>query len=265
VSLVDPKTGDPDIWLMDLTRGGTQRFTFGPSLNASPVWSPDGTLIVFRTTRNGGFVDLYQKSSAGGGDEDPVLRKDAQLAAGGQAISIFLTDWSSDGRQLLYSATGSYGSELWLLPLLGDRKPANLLRSPSQLMHANFSPDARIVAYTSSESGKYEVWVETAPRSDRKQQISINGGYEPRWRADGRELYYLTEDRKLTAVSVGPGFSFGAPKPLFQTRVPESVRAFRTHYVPSGDGQRFLVNTETVAPAPTQITVVQNWTAGLKK
>jgi hypothetical protein len=265
VSLVDPKTGNPDIWLKDLARGGTQRFTSGPTLNASPVWSPDGTLIIFRTNRNGGFVDLYQKSSAGGGDEDQVLRKELQLEAGGLTFNIFLADWSSDGRLLVYSATGSFGSELWLLQILGDRKPANLLRSLYQLMHPNFSPDARLVAYTSSESGKYEVWAETVPRSDKKRQISISGGYEPRWRADGRELYYLSEDRKLMEVSVGPNFFFGTPRPLFQTRVPEGVRAFRTHYVPSRDGQRFLVNAETATPAPTQITVVQNWDAGLKK
>jgi hypothetical protein len=189
---------------------------------------------------------------------------DAQRAAGGQTSNI-LTDWSSDGHQLLYSTAASIGSELWLLSLSGERKPVNLLRSRFEVMHANFSPDAKMVAYTSSESGKYEVWVETIPRSDKKRQVSINGGYEPRWSADGREIYYLSEDRKLMAVSVGPGFSFGAPKPLFQTRVPEGVRAMRMHYVPSRDGRRFLVNTEAAAPAPTPITVVQNWTAGLKK
>jgi hypothetical protein len=132
-------------------------------------------------------------------------------------------------------------------------------------MHANFSPDAKMVAYTSSESGKYEVWVETVPRSDKKRQVSINGGYEPRWSADGREIYYLSEDRKLMAVSVGVGFSFETPKPLFQTRVPEGVRAVRTHYVPSRKGQQFLLNTQTVNPAPTPITVMLNWMAGLRR
>ncbi len=87
-------------------------------------------------------------------------------------------------------------------------------------MHGNFSPDGRLVAYTSNESGRFEIYVETVPRSDRKWPVSTNGGYEPRWRADGREIYYLSEDRKLMAVSVGAGPSFGIPKPLFQTHVP---------------------------------------------
>jgi hypothetical protein len=108
-------------------------------------------------------------------------------------------------------------------------------------------------------------YVQTFPLSDKKWQGSTNGGYEPRWRGDGREIYYLSEDRKLLAVSVGPGPSFGVPQALFQTRVPAGVTATRTHYVPSRDGQRFLVNTQTSDPSPTPITVVLNWTAGLKK
>ena len=132
-------------------------------------------------------------------------------------------------------------------------------------MHGNFSPDGRLMAYTSNESGKFEVNVETVPPSDKKSQVSTNGGYEPRWRADGRELYYLSEDRKLMAVSVGSGPSFGTPQALFQTRVVVGVNPLRTHYVPSRDGQRFLINTQAADPAPVPITVVLNWQAGLKR
>src|SRR6478736_6209725 len=102
-----------------------------------------------------------------------------------------------------------------------------------------------MVAYTSSESGRVEVHVQTFPLTDRQWQVSTTGGYEPRWRADGREMYYLSQDRKLMAVSVGAGPSFGVPKPLFQTRVPAGVTPNRTHFVPSRDGQRFLNNTQT--------------------
>ena len=139
------------------------------------------------------------------------------------------------------------------------------LASPSDEMPGNFSPDGRFVAYTSNESGRFEVYVQTFPLSDRKWQVSTDGGYEPRWRADGREIYYLSEDRKLMAVSVGAGPSFDVPKLLFQTRVPAGVTANRTHYVPGRDGKRFLTNTQTGDPAPTPITVVLNWMAGLKK
>jgi hypothetical protein len=143
-----------------------------------------------------------------------------------------------------------------------DRKPVKLLGSA---IHGNFSPDGRLLAYSSNESNRYEVYVQTLPLSDKKWPVSTNGGYEPRWRADGREIYYLSEDRKLMAVSVGEGPSFGVPKQLFQTQVPAGVSPLRTHYVPSRDGRRFLINTQTGDPAPTPITIVLNWTVGLKK
>jgi Tol biopolymer transport system component len=155
--------------------------------------------------------------------------------------------------------------DLWLLPLTGDEKPVKFLASPADEMHGNFSPDGHLVAYTSNETGKFEVNVQTLPLSDKKSQVSTNGGYEPRWRADGREIYYLSEDHKLMAVAVGPGPSFGIPKVLFQTQVQTGVTANRTHYVPSRDGQRFLINTLTADASPTPITVVMNWAAGLKK
>jgi hypothetical protein len=136
--------------------------------------------------------------------------------------------------------------------------------SPADEMHGNFSPDGRLVAYASNESGRFDIYVETLPRSDRRWSVSTNGGYEPRWRADGREIYYLSDDRTLMAVAVGAGPSFGIPEPLFQTRVPGRPTANRTHYVSSRDGGRFLVNMTTDARA-APITVVLNWTATLKR
>ena len=101
--------------------------------------------------------------------------------------------------------------------------------------------------------------------SDRKWKVSNMGGYEPRWRSDGRDLYYLSEDRKLMAVSVGQGPPFGVPETLFQTKVSAGVTGYRTHYVPSRDGKRFLINTQAGDLAPIPITVALNWTAGLNK
>ena len=157
------------------------------------------------------------------------------------------------------------GDDLWLLPLTGDKKPVKFLASPADEMQGVFSPDGRFFAYTSNESGRVEVYVQTLPLSDRKWQVSTSGGYEPRWRGDGREIYYLSADRKLMAVSAGAGPSFDVPKMLFQTGVPAGVSANRTHYDASRDGRRFLVNTQSGDPSPTPITVVLNWTAGLKK
>jgi Tol biopolymer transport system component/predicted Ser/Thr protein kinase len=264
-SLVDPKAGTVDVWMTDLARGSNTRLTRGGLINNSPIWSPDGAQLVFRTNRNG-FITFYQKSAAGGGNEQSVLAVETERAAQIASNNLMDTDWSPDGRQILFSVPAvASGNDLWLLPLTGDKKPLKFLASPSDEMHGNFSPDGHLVAYTSNESGRFQVDVQTFPLSDKKWQVSTDGGYEPRWRGDGREIYYLSEDRKLMAVTVGAGPSFEVPKPLFQTRVPAGVTANRMHYVPSRDGRRFLVNTQTGDPAPNPITVVLNWTAGLKK
>ena len=264
-SLADPKTGFPDIWITDLTRRGSAPFTFGPATNASPVWAPDGARVMFRTTRGGGVTEFYAKSAGGGGKEEPVLSQSAARASGALSAIMMLWDWSPDGRHLLFSATTSSDFDLWLLPLAGDVKPVSFLSAPGDQWHGNFSPDGKLVAYSSNESGIFEVHVQTFPPTDRQWTVSTTGGYEPRWRADGREMYYLSLDQKLMAVAVGPGPSFGAPTALFPVRVAGGVSAPRTHYVPSRDGRRFLINTPIGDAAMAPITVVLNWTAGLKK
>src|SRR5262245_54402639 len=266
-SLVDPKTGQPDIWMTDLERGSlSSRFTFGPGVSAAAVWSPEGTRIIFRSNRKGGLIDFYQKSAAGGGNEETVLSWEAGLAAGISSVaSLIPSDWSRSGEVLFSAPTIASAYDIWVLPTAGERKPVKFIDAPGDQSHANISSDGRFVAYSSNESGKYEVHVQTFPPSDNKWQISTSGGYEPRWRTDGREIYYLSPDRKLMAVSVGAGPSFGVPKPLFQIRVPTGVNSLRTHYVPTHDGRRFLINNQSGDPAPVPITVVLNWIAGLKK
>jgi Tol biopolymer transport system component len=262
-SLVDPAVSVPNIWITDLGRGGTSPFTLGPALNSAAVWSPDGQRIVFRSTRNG-QTELYLKSAGAGGNDQPLLSMAAARTARAWSSNLAATDWSADGRYIAL-VSGS-PTDILLLPLAGDQTPVSLVRSPADQMHANFSPDGKFIAYTSNESGRYDVWAETLPLSDRRWMISTSGGYEPRWRADGREIYYLSQDRTLMAVTVSSGAApFGVPQPLFQTDVHAGVNVLRTHYVPSRDGSRFLINTRSREVAPVSITVVLNWPAALKK
>jgi len=263
-SLADPKTGFPDIWITDLTRGSSAPFTFGPAINSTPVWAPDGARIMFRTNSStGGMTEFNAKSAGGGGKEEPVLSQTVARASGVLSSNMLLWDWSPDGRHLLFSATTSSDYDLWLVPLAGDQKPVRFLSAPGDQWHGNFSPDGRLVAYTSNESGRFEVHVQTFPLTDQSWIVSTTGGHEPRWRADGREMYYLSLDQKLMAVAVGLGPSFSAPTEMFQVRVAGGVSSFRTHYVPSRDGRRFLINTPTGDAAMVPITVVLNWQAAL--
>jgi dipeptidyl aminopeptidase/acylaminoacyl peptidase len=187
-------------------------------------------------------------------------------AAGIPVANLVPSDWSRDGRHIVFSTPGSEsGSHIWALPLVDNAKPVRLLASEAHLLHGNFAPDGRLLAYSSNESGRFQVYVQTFPLSERKWLVSTDGGYEPRWRSDGKEIYFLSEDRKMMAVQVGSGPSFAVPKTLFQTRVHAGVDVLRTHYVPSRDGQRFLVHTQRADSAPHSITVVLNWTAGIKR
>jgi Tol biopolymer transport system component len=264
-SLVDPRTNRVEIWLTDLARSSTTRMAFGGLVTASPLWSPDGTRLMFRSNRNG-LIEFYQRSAAGGGSDQLMLSGDAYRSNQLPSQNLILTDWSPDGQHIIFSAPApATGNDLWLLSLGKAATTEKFVASPAEQLHGNFSPNGHLVAYTSNESGRFEVYVETVPRSDRKWPVSTGGGYEPRWRADGHEIYYLSEERKLMVVSVGDGPSFGIPQSLFQTHVAAGVTANRSHYVPSRDGRRFLVNVATET-APASITVVVNWTgAALKK
>jgi hypothetical protein len=137
----------------------------------------------------------------GGGKEEPVLSQTAARASGVESVMV-LWDWSPDGRYLLFSATTSSDYDLWLLPLAGDPKPVSFLSAARDQVHGNLSPDGRLVAYSSNESGRFEVHVQTFPLTDRQWTVSTTGGYEPRWRADGREMYYLSLDQKLMASAL---------------------------------------------------------------
>jgi Tol biopolymer transport system component len=250
-----------DIWMLDAARGTTTRFTFDPGADVCPLWSRDGSRIIFSSTRAGKFA-LYQKVSSGAGSDELLVQTENNA---------FADDWltTPDGRQfILYESDepkNRFG--LYVLPLFGDRKPFTLLNTAFNETHAQFSPDGRWVAYVSDESGRAEVYVQSFPVSGGKWQVSTTGGDQPQWRRDGRELFYMAPDKNLMAVTVTPGDSFeaGAPVSLFTTRIPTtSLTDDRNNFVPSADGQRFLV-INLVEEGNTQpITLVLNWASALK-
>ncbi len=255
VSILDDGGKGEDIWLYDVARGLRTRFTFGPA-NYFAVWSPDGSRIVFSSRRKGA-IDLYQKPSSGAGNEELLLEDN---------LDKYPDSWSPDGRFVLYESLGSSrSSELFVLPLTGDRKPFPLLQTQFGERDGQISPDGRWVAYRSNESGRNEIYVAPFPGPGGKWQISNAGGIQPRWRHDGSEIFYLTPDNRLMAASIngkGAGIEVGAVKPLFATR---SVLVGSYQYDVSADGQRFLIDTSPEQATSAPITVVLNWTAGLKK
>ena len=257
VARVDPATGTHDIWLLEPTREVMSRLTFQPGDEISPVWSPDGSRIVFASDRDGP-ANLYQKAASGAETEQPLLKTLA---------SKFPTDWSRGAHSVVFAMWDPKTHwDLWTLPMMGDNKPAPYFRAEFDSFQAQFSPDGRWIAYASNESNRYEVYVQPFPLSSGRWQISTHGGTQPQWRRDGTELYYLAPDRKLMAVGVKSGATLepGPPKPLFQTQVTGLVDV-RNHYVPGAGGQRFLVNSIVGEGASTPIAVALNWLAGLKQ
>jgi eukaryotic-like serine/threonine-protein kinase len=180
-------------------------------------------------------------------------------------------DWPPDGKFILYGVLSPKTvSDIWILPLFGDQKPTIFIQTEFSETQARFSPDGRWVAYISNESGSFQVYVQSFPTSGGKWQVSTNGGAQPQWRRDGKELFFLGPDRKLMAVDVnGAGATFVArvPKPLFEAHLSPIFPGGpgSSYYAAGGDGQRFLVSTLVGEPAPAPLTIVLNWTAGLKR
>jgi Tol biopolymer transport system component len=188
--------GNPDIWLLDLARGVLTRFTSHPALDANPIWSPDGSRIVFTSNRDGP-VDLYQKLVSGDGGEE-------RLTSMPQTRTF--NDWSPDGATILYRVTDSkLGYDIWALPTSGEGKPFPVVQTPFNERDAQFSPDGKWIAYQSNESGRFEIYIQPFPGSAGKELISTSGGGQPRWRRDGKELFYVGLDGQLMAVSIQMG------------------------------------------------------------
>ena len=255
-----PQGANSDIWLMDLAQGAPTRFTFDPSPDFISVWSPDGGRILFASERDG-HSNLYQRAASGGGADEVLVKSDFKKVP---------NDWSADGKFILYQELDpKTGYDLWVFPLAGEQRQFPFLATQFDERQGRFSPDGRWIAYTSNESGAWQVYVQSFPASGGKWQVSMNGGAQPQWRRDGRELFYLSPDRKMMAVEVsgkGPTFGAGAPRELFVLRIQTiGVPGIRNFYTATKDGQRFLVNALVGDPTASPTTVVLNWTADLKQ
>jgi Tol biopolymer transport system component len=255
VEQFDAATATPDLWLFDLRSGRRTRVTFDPAIDTEPVCSPDGSRFVFASNRRGAF-NLYQKAADGSGHEQPLVESND---------SKWATDWSLDGQYIAYTeSTLETGSDVWILPLFGDRKPLPFVRGRWNEFDGAFSPDHRWIAYVSDESGREEVYVQPFPATGAKWQISANGGTKPRWSRNRKEIFYLAPDSKLMAVDVQSNghFETRASRELFQTGLTILGSA---RYAVTADGQRFLMSAPPAGEALSlPATVVVNWTAGLK-
>jgi Tol biopolymer transport system component len=261
VGMTDAATAQPDIWVLGLARGTSSRLTSDPATDWFPVWSADGGRLLFGSNRMGATA-IFQKT-IGGGPEEPAA--EGVVPAAGATAPL---DVSSDGGLLLYTQLTTRGYDMGVLTLTGEPKASTFLGTPFNEAQGRFSPNKRWVAYASDESGTFEVYVRPFPAASGQTQISIAGGTQPEWRRDGKELFYISADGKLTAVPVttdGATFSAGTPHPLFNVEVPEPNPPFPTDYAVTADGQRFLVNTIVDQPTRPALTVILNWTADLKK
>ena len=258
-----------DVWIVDLARNVSSRFTFEEEDECCPIWSPDGNRVAYPWMK-GGQRDIFVKPAAGG---------EARVLVGGALANKFPKDWSRDGRYVLFETnTGSTAGladsqgglrDLWAVPTSGDEKPFAVVNSRLDESGGQFSPDGKLVAYAAVEARAPDIFVVPFPPNGSKWQVSSNGGYYPRWRRDGRELFYVTPDGTLTAVDVLPGTDFrvSAPKKLFHLDIsPPASAIFTAKYDVSADGQRFIaVIPSHTATESMQVTVTANWPTLLKK
>jgi Tol biopolymer transport system component len=251
VSVVDPRRGVQDIWIYDALRGIAQRFTADPADAGVPVWSPEGDRIVFGSAREAP-PDLYVKRVDGAGGEEVLLKR-----TGTQ----FPSDWSPDGKRIVYSEASPGGAarrSLWVTAVGATGESTPLLRTNFSVFQARYSPDGRWIAFVSEESGRPEIHVAPAHPSGGSRRVSVSGGAQPRWRRDGRELFYLAPNGDLVSVPAGANGEIpaGSPEVLFTMKpVPED-------YDVSADGSRFLLQERG---PDTPVTVVVNWAGGLRK
>jgi len=243
-----------NVWIHDLTSDRAARLGFGPWLEQVTIWNPDGKQVMY-TSNEKLFFSLYLKNADGSGSAQNIM--DFGTPQQGPWA------WSRDGKYVLVRKE----RELWYMTM-PNRQAHPLLQSQWLIRNAQFSPDGKFVAYASSETGNWEVYVSPFPAFGSKWQVSRSGGEEPRWRGDGKELFYLAPDSRLMAVDVktSTGFESGSPIALFQShpRQPLSAMDFFSYDV-TADGQKFLVNTKVDTSNSAPLSVMLNWSSEMER
>jgi len=255
-----------DVWTFDITRGTLTRLTT-EGRNGWGLWTPDGKRVVFQS--GPGVGNLFWKPADGSGAAERLTTSEyTQVPA----------SWSPDGQTLAFVEShpvAATGSDIWALPLAGDRRPRPLLQTKFNETYPEFSPDGRWLAYVSNESGRDEVYVQPYPGPGPRQQVSVDGGEAPAWSRDGRELFYsavanvgqgaTTREWIAVPLTTAPSLRFGAPRVLFQARYQTTLTA--RGYDVTSDGQRFLMVSVDERPPikVTQMILVQNWVEELKR
>jgi hypothetical protein len=260
-----------DIWILDLHRGTESRVTSDSLTDSGVQWSPSGDQVIFRSNRDSANLQLFRARPDAGARAEVFWSSTAQQRAhGGNPSNVLSTDWSPDGKFIIYHVTtADSGYDLWAFPVDGNGQPIPVARGRHNELQGAVSPDGRWIAYASDESGVHEVYVQSFPDPNAAQRttVSSDGGTQPRWRADGRELFYMRPDGTLMAVPVRSQRDFvpGAAIPLFKSPLPAPVSGYRMDYVPAADGQRFVMKVPVDGALPPSITVVLNWPALLQK
>jgi eukaryotic-like serine/threonine-protein kinase len=257
VVVLDSSVANYKLWIYDLFKEKETRLTFGSDRENSAIWAPDGKSLVFASIKKGPY-DIFEKRSDTTGSEESVLQSGAAKSP---------TDWSRDGRFIAYTSTtpGNSKAAVWILPRFGDCKPYIFLQGDFNLEDAFFSPDGHWLAYDSDETGRSEIYVTPFPEAGSKWQVSAAGGTSPRWRRDGKEIFFLAGDSTLTAAEVdasGSVFQVGARRPLFHAMLRTGATRLDLSgvegYDAAPDGRWFVVNSPA-AGSPPPITLITNW------
>ena len=254
MDLYDIKVRNSDVWLYEIGRGVNTRFTFDPAVDWYPIWSPDGSKVVFSSNRKGRY-DLYDKISTGAANEQAIVESAEDKSP---------TDWSPDGKFVLFQSSNlRTKSDVWVVPMTDDRKPFPFLQTEYSESNARFSPDMKWIAYQSDEAGPNQIYVRPFPGPGAKWQVSTSGGTRPSWNRNGKEIFYLNGGKIMSAQVNGSGSTFETGKVKLHFD-PSSIGGTAVRDI-SGDGQNILVEIPRSKQSATPLTLILNWDAELKK